>query len=89
MGADTLKRIGEADSFGSLDHLRRSDLWQVKGLADSPLPLFAADRSNAPWRDEATEPDPDSNKIDTPDLRPVLNISRGDTLVLGGLDVQR
>lgn len=57
IGAGALNRIGEADGFGSLDQSRRSGLWQVKGLADAPLPLFAAtDRREATWRDEADEP---------------------------------
>ncbi|MFS2108634.1 error-prone DNA polymerase [Sphingomonas sp. Sphisp140] len=58
VGAGALNRIGEADGFGSLDRTRRAGLWQVKGLADAPLPLFAAaDRRDAAWRDEAVEPE--------------------------------
>ena len=57
VGAGALNRIGEADGFGSLDHSRRSGLWQVKGLADEPLPLFAAaDARDRTYRDEAIEP---------------------------------
>ena len=57
VGAGALNRIGEADGFGSLDHGRRSGLWQVKGLADEPLPLFAAaDARDRTYRDEAIEP---------------------------------
>jgi error-prone DNA polymerase len=58
IGAGALNRIGEADGFGSLDQTRRSGLWQVRGLADAPLPLFAAaDRRDQAGRDEAVEPE--------------------------------
>ncbi|MEO7679477.1 MAG: error-prone DNA polymerase, partial [Sphingomonas sp.] len=58
VGRGALDRIGEADGFGSLDHSRRSGLWQVKGLRDAPLPLFAAaDERDGLLRDEATEPE--------------------------------
>ncbi|MDQ0249598.1 error-prone DNA polymerase [Sphingomonas kyeonggiensis] len=58
IGAGALNRIGEADGFGSLDQTRRSGLWQVRGLGDAPLPLFAAaDRRDQAWRDEAVEPE--------------------------------
>ncbi|UYY57184.1 error-prone DNA polymerase [Sphingomonas sp. S2-65] len=58
IGAGALNRIGEADGFGSLEQTRRTGLWQVKGLADTPLPLFAAaDRRDQAWRDEADEPE--------------------------------
>ncbi|MDV3455810.1 error-prone DNA polymerase [Sphingomonas sp. HF-S4] len=58
VGAGALNRIGEADGFGSLDQSRRAGLWQVKGLADAPLPLFAAaDAREAKWCDEAVEPE--------------------------------
>ncbi|HVJ02950.1 MAG TPA: error-prone DNA polymerase [Sphingomonas sp.] len=58
LGAGALNRIGEADGFGSLGSGRRQGLWQVKGLADAPLPLFAAaDARDAAWPGEAREPD--------------------------------
>ena len=58
VGRGALDRIGEADGFGSLDHNRRSGLWQVKGLRDAPLPLFtAADERDGLLRDEASEPE--------------------------------
>ncbi|MDP5280078.1 error-prone DNA polymerase [Sphingomonas sp. DG1-23] len=58
VGAGALNRIGEADGFGSLEQTRRTGLWQVKGLADAPLPLFAAaDARDQAWRDEALEPE--------------------------------
>jgi error-prone DNA polymerase len=58
VGSGALNRIGEADGFGSLGSSRRSGLWQVKGLGDAPLPLFAAaDERERVWRDEAVEPE--------------------------------
>ncbi len=40
--AAALERLAEADAYRSLGLDRRQALWQVKGLADSVLPLFAA-----------------------------------------------
>ncbi len=58
VGRGALDRIGEADGFRSLEHSRRSGLWQVKGLRDAPLPLFAAaDARDGLLRDEAPEPE--------------------------------
>ncbi len=37
-----LERLAEADAFGSIGLNRRDALWQIKGLGDVPLPLFAA-----------------------------------------------
>ena len=37
-----LERLAEADAFGDVGLDRRQALWQVKGLADTVLPLFAA-----------------------------------------------
>jgi error-prone DNA polymerase len=37
-----LERLAEADAFRSLGHDRRQALWQVRGLGEKPLPLFAA-----------------------------------------------
>ncbi|WP_035376898.1 error-prone DNA polymerase [Acetobacter nitrogenifigens] len=37
-----LERLAEADAFRSLGLDRRAALWDIKGLADTPLPLFAA-----------------------------------------------
>ncbi|QIK79918.1 DNA polymerase III subunit alpha [Sphingomonas piscis] len=37
-----LERIAEADGFASLGADRRQALWQVRGLGEAPLPLFAA-----------------------------------------------
>jgi error-prone DNA polymerase len=36
-----LERLAEADAFRSLGHDRRQALWQVKGLGEKQLPLFA------------------------------------------------
>ena len=52
-----LDRIGHAGGFGSLDLSRRSGLWEVKGLGDEALPLFAATDARArKLRPEAVEP---------------------------------
>ncbi len=37
-----LERLAEADALGSLGLDRRGALWAIRGLADAPLPLFAA-----------------------------------------------
>jgi error-prone DNA polymerase len=37
-----LERLAEADAFASLGVDRRQALWQVKGVGEKPLPLFAA-----------------------------------------------
>ena len=37
-----LERLAEADAFQCLGHDRRQALWQVRGLGEKPLPLFAA-----------------------------------------------
>ncbi len=47
-----LERLAEADAFGSLGLDRRAALWAIRGLADAPLPLFAA----ADARPEIVEP---------------------------------
>ncbi len=47
-----LERLAEADGFGSLGLDRRAALWAIRGLADAPLPLFAA----ADTRPEIVEP---------------------------------
>src|SRR5690606_16252304 len=55
--ATALERLGQADGFGSIAPSRRAGLWEVKGLADSPLPLFAAaDEREHKLRPEAEEP---------------------------------
>ena len=40
--AAALERLAEADAFRGVGLDRRQALWQVKGLADTALPLFAA-----------------------------------------------
>ena len=58
VGRGPLDRIGEADGFGSLDLKRREGLWQVKGLGNEALPLFAAaDEREGRLRAEAIEPE--------------------------------
>jgi error-prone DNA polymerase len=53
-----LERLAEADAFGSLNLNRRDALWTIKGLSDSPLPLFAAaDERDGLFRAEIAEPD--------------------------------
>ncbi|MCE2576698.1 error-prone DNA polymerase [Komagataeibacter sp. FNDCR2] len=37
-----LQALAEADAFQALGRDRRGALWDIKGLADSPMPLFAA-----------------------------------------------
>ncbi|WP_174292430.1 error-prone DNA polymerase [Sphingomonas bacterium] len=57
VGGRSLDRIGHADGFGSLELSRRSGLWEVKGLGDTALPLFAAaDERDGKLRAEAVEP---------------------------------
>lgn len=58
VGRGALDRIGDADGFGSMGAGRRSGLWEVKGLGDAPLPLFAAaDERDGRLRREAVEPE--------------------------------
>jgi error-prone DNA polymerase len=47
-----LERIAEADGFHALGLDRRQTLWEIRGLADTRLPLFAA----ADEAEEAAEP---------------------------------
>jgi error-prone DNA polymerase len=56
--AAALERLAEADAYGSMGLNRRDALWKIKGLSDSPLPLFAAaDKREGQPRLEVTEPD--------------------------------
>lgn len=55
-----LNLLAKADAFGSLGLDRRSALWEIEGLSDSNLPLFAfaeraADGTNAPPVEGAEE----------------------------------
>ena len=51
-----LEQIADADGFHCLGQTRRVALWTVRGIADDPMPLFAAaDRNQAP-RPEIVEP---------------------------------
>ena len=57
VGRGALDRIGDADGFASLGASRREALWEVKGLRDSALPLFAAaDDRFGKLRRESPEP---------------------------------
>ena len=57
VGRGALDRIGDADGFGSLGTSRRVGLWEVKGLGNEALPLFAAaDARDGKLRQEAIEP---------------------------------
>ena len=50
-----LERLAEADAFRGLGIDRRQALWQVKGLADTVLPLFAAADAGRRPRPELVE----------------------------------
>ena len=53
-----IERLAEADAFTGIGDDRRQGLWQVRGLGDAPLPLFAAaDARETSFRPEANEPD--------------------------------
>ncbi|HEY0269605.1 MAG TPA: error-prone DNA polymerase [Sphingomonas sp.] len=55
--ARALERIAEADGFAALGLARREALWAIRGLPDTPLPLFAAaDAREAILRAELDEP---------------------------------
>jgi error-prone DNA polymerase len=51
-----LERLAEADAFRDIGLDRRRALWQVRGLADSVLPLFAAADAGRMPRPELVEP---------------------------------
>ena len=52
-----IERLAEADAFQGLGDNRRQGLWKVRGLGDTPLPLFAAaDERDAGFSPEASEP---------------------------------
>ncbi|SLN39007.1 error-prone DNA polymerase [Oceanibacterium hippocampi] len=42
LGPAELERLAEADAFGSLGLGRREARWAIRGLGETPLPLFAA-----------------------------------------------
>ena len=44
LGVGALERLAEADGFTSLGLDRRAALWRIRGLGDTALPLFAAQR---------------------------------------------
>ncbi|WP_298670730.1 error-prone DNA polymerase [uncultured Sphingomonas sp.] len=52
-----IERLAEADAFHCIAQDRRQGLWKVKGLAEAPLPLFAAaDEREAQFSPEGLEP---------------------------------
>lgn len=52
-----IERIAEADGFACLSEDRRQGLWNVRGLGEAPLPLFAAaDAREANFSPEGLEP---------------------------------
>jgi error-prone DNA polymerase len=58
ISVSALERLAEADAFGSIGLNRRDALWQIKGLGDVPLPLFAAaDDRDRRLRPESDEPE--------------------------------
>lgn len=53
-----IERLAETDAFLALGENRRQGLWKVKGLGDTPLPLFAAaDARELLFSPEGLEPD--------------------------------
>ena len=54
--AAALERLAEADAFRSMSLDRRQALWQVTGLADAVLPLFAAADARRRPEPELVEP---------------------------------
>ncbi|SEJ80516.1 error-prone DNA polymerase [Sphingobium sp. AP50] len=53
-----LDKVGQADGFGTIAPSRRTGLWDVKGLGEAALPLFAAaDERAGKLRPEAAEPE--------------------------------
>ncbi|MGI4747979.1 MAG: hypothetical protein ACRYFY_18350, partial [Janthinobacterium lividum] len=54
--AVALERLAEADAFQDMGLDRRQALWQVKGLADNALPLFAAADAGRRPQPELVEP---------------------------------
>ncbi len=51
-----LERLAEADGFAALGLDRRAALWAIRGLAETPLPLFAAADTAGGPQAEAAEP---------------------------------
>ncbi len=54
--AAALERLAEADAFGGLNVDRRGALWEIRGVADRPLPLFAAADAGDRPQPELVEP---------------------------------
>ena len=51
-----IERLAEAGAFAEFGHDRRQGLWRVRGLGETPLPLFAAADRNGRGTD-SNEPD--------------------------------
>jgi error-prone DNA polymerase len=60
-----LERIAEADGYAGLGLARREALWAIRGLSDTPLPLFAA----ADARDEKLRAELDEPEVAMPAMR--------------------
>ena len=58
-----LERLAEADGYGSMRLDRRGALWAIRGLSDTPLPLFAAADGAGPPRPEIVEPPVELNPM--------------------------
>lgn len=52
-----LETMARGDAWGSLGLDRRSALWQIRGLGDKPLPLFAYAEANTPTGGNAPPPE--------------------------------
>ena len=59
----SLERLAEADGYGSMRLDRRGALWAIRGLSDTPLPLFAAADAGGPPRPEIVEPPVELNPM--------------------------
>ena len=79
LSGPALERLAGADAFASVGLRRRAALWAVRGLGDSPLPLFAAaDAAEAPEpkKTARAETAPRRDATDAADLRrePVVTL---------------
>jgi error-prone DNA polymerase len=52
-----LEMMARGDAWGSIGLDRRSALWQIRGLGDTPLPLFAYAEAHAPSGGNAPPPE--------------------------------
>jgi error-prone DNA polymerase len=58
-----LEKLADADAFASLGLSRREALWQVRGLGEAPLPLFAAAEGQAREPAVALSPMTDGREV--------------------------